>query len=197
MIPRPIQKFIDIFSQLPSLGPRQAMRMAFYFLGLGAASIREIADAVRGLEQLQICPDCFFVSDPSAGSGQAACLFCSNAERRKDVLAVVERPTDILAIEKTKRFNGVYCVLGELKKTAVLNPDQKLKLQHIKARGPFSEIILAFDQTTYADFNASIIAKELAGSAKKITRLGRGIPTGGEIEFSDEDTLGGAFQNRS
>ncbi len=190
MIPRPLQKFIDIFSQLPSVGPRQAMRMAFYFLSLGAASIREIADAVRGLESLQICPDCFFVSD-------GACLFCSNAERRKDVLAIVERPTDIFAIEKTKRFNGVYLVLGELKKTAALNPDQKLKLQHIKARGPFSEIILAFDQTTYADFNASIIAKELAGVAKKMTRLGRGIPTGGEIEFADEDTLGGAFQNRS
>ena len=88
-------------------------------------------------------------------------------------------------------------MLGELKKTGVLNPDQKLKIRHAISRGPFNEIILAFDQTTYADFNASLIAKELHGVARKITRLGRGIPTGGEIEFADEETLGGALQNRS
>lgn len=190
MLPRPIQKFVDVFSQIPSIGPRQAMRMAFYFLGLGSASVNEIADAVRGLLTLRICPDCFFISD-------GACIFCSNPQRDKTILAVVERSTDVLSLEKTKKFNGVYLVLGELKKTGVLDPDQKLKLRHAVSRGPFSEIILAFDQTIYADFNAALITKELTNATHKITRLGRGIPTGGEIEFADEDTLGGALRNRS
>lgn len=189
MVPRPIQTFIDIFSKLPSIGPRQAMRLAFYFIGLGRGSIAEISDAVRGLAALKPCPDCFFVSD-------STCSLCSHPHRDKTILAVVERPTDVLSIEKTKRFNGVYCVLGELQKAGALDPEQKMKLSHCRARGPFQEIILALDQTTYADFNASLIMKELQGAAKKITRLGRGIPTGGEIEFADEDTLGGAFQNR-
>lgn len=189
MIPRPIQTFIDIFSKLPSIGPRQAMRLAFYFIGLGRASIGDIADSVRGLAALKPCPDCFFVSE-------GPCLFCSHPHRDKTILAVVERPTDVLAIEKTKRFSGVYCVLGELKKNGALDSEQKLKLGHCRARGPFKEIILALDQTAYADFNASLIVRELQGAAQKVSRLGRGIPTGGEIEFADEDTLGGAFQNR-
>ena len=167
------------------------MRLAFHIIGLGQATIVQIADAVRGLATLTTCPDCFFFSEGSA------CSFCGNSERKKDILAVVLRPTDVLAIEKTRRFNGVYLVLGEIGKVGGLSPDQKLKLARGRERGPFSEIIIAFDQTTYGDFNADLVMKELAGSAARMSRLGRGIPTGGEIEFADEDTLGGALQNRS
>lgn len=191
MLPRSIQKFISAFAALPSIGPRQATRLAFYLVSLGSASIIEIAEAARGLAALSTCPDCFFFSEGPV------CPFCGNPARRKDVLAVVERPTDIIAIEQTKKFNGVYLVLGELKKTGALDPAQKLKLERGKARGPFKEILLALDQTTYGDFNAQTITKELAGVTEKITRLGRGIPTGGEIEFADEDTLGSAIEKRS
>ena len=190
MLPRPIQKFIDAFASLPSIGPRQATRLAFYLIGLGEGSVGNIADAVRGLQALRTCPDCFFFSEG------AACAFCANPQRNKDILAVVERPTDVLAIEKTRKFTGVYLVLGEIKKTGGFSPDQKMKLARARERGPFTEVILAFDQTTYADFGAASVEKELSGVAKKITRLGRGIPTGGEIEFADEDTLGGALANR-
>lgn len=191
MLPRSIRAFIDIFSGLPAIGPRSAMRLAFHLIGLGQASIAEIADAVRGLGTLTTCPDCFFFSEGPQ------CSFCGNPDRKKDVLAVVLRPTDVLAIEKTRRFNGVYLVLGEIGKVGGFSPDQKLKLARAKSRGPFAEVIVAFDQTTYGDFNAGAVMKEFQGSAAKMTRLGRGIPTGGEIEFADEDTLGGALQNRS
>ncbi len=190
MLPHSIRKFVDVFAALPSIGPRQATRLAFYLIDLGQGSIAQIADAVRGLQSLTTCPDCFFFSEAGA------CAFCANPQRTKDVLAVVERPTDVLAIEKTRKFNGVYLVLGEIKKTGEFAPDQKMRLARAKKRGPFTEIIIAFDQTTYADFGATAVEKELAGVAQKITRLGRGIPTGGEIEFADEDTLGGALANR-
>ena len=190
MLPRSIQRFIDSFSSLPSIGPRQATRLAFYLISLGEGSVGQIADSVRGLQSLTTCPDCFFFSEGPA------CSFCGDPRRAKDILAVVERPTDVLAIEKTRKFTGVYLVLGELKKTGGFAPDQKLKLARARERGPFAEIILAFDQTTYADFGAASVEKELEGVSKKITRLGRGIPTGGEIEFADEDTLGGALANR-
>jgi len=191
MLPRSIQRFISVFAGLPSIGPRQATRLAFYLVSLGAASIIEIAEAARGLASLSTCHDCFFFSEGPV------CPFCGNAGRRKDILAIVERPTDVIAIEATRKFNGVYLVLGELKKTGTMQPEQKLKLERGKARGPFKEVLLALDQTTYADFNAQAIAKEFSGIAERITRLGRGIPTGGEIEFADEDTLGSAIEKRS
>lgn len=190
MLPKSIQEFIDVFSKLPSIGPRQAMRLAFYLVSQGEASLARIADAVRGLIALSVCPDCFFFSEGPA------CPFCANPVRDKSVLAVVERPTDVLAIEKTKQFGGVYLVLGELGKSGILDSGQKLRLARARSRGPFTEIILAFDQTTYADYGATVVARELEGLAPKITRLGRGIPTGGEIEFADQETLGGAFKNR-
>ncbi len=190
MLPYSIRKFIDTFGALPSIGPRQATRLAFHLIGLGEGSVAQVASAVAGLQKLTVCPDCFFFSEG------VTCSLCGDPRRDKTVLAVVERPTDVLAIEKTRKFNGVYLVLGEMKKTGGFAPDQKLKLAHTKTRGPFTEVILAFDQTTYADFGATAVEKELSEVSKKITRLGRGIPTGGEIEFADEDTLGGALANR-
>ncbi len=190
MLPSPIRKFIDVFSALPSIGPRQAMRLAFHLMTLGESDRAEIANAVRGLMALSVCPDCFFFSEG------AACPFCADPSRDKTLLAVVERPTDVLALEKTKRFRGVYLVLGEIAKTGALDPGQKLRLGRARFRGPFAEIILAFDHTTYADYGATVVARELEGCAPKITRLGRGIPTGGEIEFADQETLGGALENR-
>jgi recombination protein RecR len=190
-IPRSIQQFITVFSGLPSIGPRQATRLAFYLIAKGPHGVKAFADAVSGLSSLAPCPECFFVAE------RGACPFCGDKSRRKDSVAIVERPTDVLAIEKTRAFNGVYLVLGDLPKNGAFSPDQAAKIARLKARGSVHEIIFAFDQTTHADFGASLLARELAGAAAKITKLGRGIPTGGEIEFADEETLGSAFNRRS
>lgn len=189
MLPEPIRKFIDVFSELPSIGPRQAMRLAFYLTSLGKSSLAEIAQAVDQLKNLKPCPDCFFIS---AGS----CPICGDLSRNKKMVAIVEKETDLISLEKAKKFKGVYLVLGELGKIGVLNPEQKLKINHLKSKAPLEEIVLAINPTSYGDINTSLIAQELKGAAAKITRLGRGIPTGGEIEFADEDTLKGAIDNR-
>lgn len=116
---------------------------------------------------------------------------------------IVEKETDVLSMENTNKYIGRYLVLGIIPKTGLLDDSQKLKLQNLKSfiekecSGKAEEIILAFNPTTVGDFHASLIAKELNPFAKKISRLGRGLPTGGEIEFADEDTLGSALEGRS
>lgn len=108
-----------------------------------------------------------------------------------------------MSLEKTKKFNGWYLVIGELHKTGELEPEQKLRLASLKKfvkkelNGSASEIVLAVNPTIYGDLGASLLKKELEGCAEKITRLGRGIPTGGEIEFADEETLSNALEKRS
>ena len=115
---------------------------------------------------------------------------------------IVEKETDLISIEKTKKFNGRYFVLGDLKKNGALDTIQKLRLNSLKIQiknggGTAKEIILAINPTSIGDLNAELITRELNDCAQKTTRLGRGLPTGGEIEFADEDTLGSAIEKRS
>ena len=189
-------------SYLPSIGPRQATRLSFYLIGLGKDEISELASAIDGLKNIDRCPECFFITTSVIASSakQSLCPICSNPNRRKDYIAVVEKETDILSLEKTGKFSGRYFVIGDLKKSGLPETEQKLRLNYLKTRlekeGGAEEIILAINPTTYGDAGALWLKDELKNSAKKITRLGRGIPTGGEIEFADEDTLGGALDNR-
>ena len=199
MLPDPIKKFVEVFSKLPSIGPRQATRLAFYVTNLGKNKVKEIVDAVSELNNLYTCSQCFRTH---TGKGKL-CSICSNPTRNKSLIAAVEKETDLLSIEKTKKFNGLYLVIGDLHKNGELEPEQKLRLASLKnfikkeLGGKADEIILATNPTVYGDLNAATLKKELEESAQKITRLGRGIPTGGEIEFADEDTLGSAIDKRS
>lgn len=198
MLPDPIKKFIEIFADLPGIGVRQATRLAFKLINSGKNKIDETAEAVSDLKYLKICSQCFFVY---AGSNNA-CDICRDKNRHQNIIAIVEKETDLISLERTKKFKGRYLVLGELTKTGILDSSQKLRLNHLKdwikkQFGQAEEIIIAINPTTFGDLNASIIAKELSGSAKKITRLGRGIPTGGEIEFADDETLGSALERRN
>jgi len=199
MLPEPIKKFIEIFSQLPSIGPRQATRLAFKLIAGGKNKIEETAKAISDLRYLKICSDCFFVH----ANKDNLCDICRDPQRNKNVIMILEKETDLISIERTKKFKDRYLVLGELTKSGVLESDQKLRLNNLKSfikklpEGKAEEIIIATNPTTYGDLNASIIVKELEGFAKKITRLGRGIPTGGEIEFADEETLASALERRS
>jgi len=198
MLPDPIKKFIEIFADLPGIGVRQATRLAFKLINSGKNKIDETAEAISDLKYLKICSQCFFVY---AGPNNL-CDICSDKNRLQNIIAIVEKETDLISLERTKKFKGRYLVLGELTKTGMLDTIQKLRLNHLKSLikknfDQAEEIIIAINPTTYGDLNASIIAKELSGSAKKISRLGRGIPTGGEIEFADDETLGEALQRRT
>lgn len=200
LIPPHIKHFTDLFKELPSLGPRQATRLAFHIKSLGAASIKELATALQGLIDVRTCKQCFFTyEEENEKTTQGLCHICSNPGRNQKIIAVVEKETDLISIEKSKKFNGIYLVLGELKKDGALSNEQRLRLESMKKRfkdESASEIIIATNPTPYGDLNAITIDRELKPIAQKLTRLGRGMPTGGEIEFADEETLGGALENR-
>lgn len=183
---------------MPSIGIRQATRLAFKLIAGGKASIDETAKTVSDLRYLKICANCFFVHR----NAESLCDICSDKTRRQDVIAIVEKETDLMSIEKTGKFKGRYLILGDLAKNGVLESDQKLRINRLKdiikkSVGQAEEIIIALNPTTYGDLNSGVIEKELSGSAKKITRLGRGIPSGGEIEFADDETLRSALERRS
>ncbi|PIU99318.1 recombination protein RecR [Candidatus Wolfebacteria bacterium CG03_land_8_20_14_0_80_36_15] len=199
MLPSPIEKFIEIFSKLPGIGPRQGTRLAFHFINAGKDKIDEAARAINNLKSLKLCSQCFA---PHLNEG-CLCDICKDPRRDKKFIAIIEKETDQLSLEKTKKFRGIYLILGELVKTGVLENIQKLRLNHLKSfiekelGGQAEEIILAINPTAYGDLNALILTQELKPFAKKITRLGQGLPRGGEIEFADEETLTSAFERRS
>jgi recombination protein RecR len=220
MLPPPIKKFIEIFSSLPAIGPRQAHRLAFYIRSLGNKRIQEISDTVKNLENVSVCEQCFFthgaspvyppklaerrekfypeISEETQTEESSLCFICSNSDRDTSTVAIIEKETDLISLEKTKKFFGRYLILGDLKKDGFLNDEQKRRLDSLRksANKKFKEIIIALSPTIYGDINAQTILSELNGVAVKVTRLGRGIPTGGEIEFADEETLGSALDNR-
>src|SRR3989344_5720383 len=134
MLPDPIKKFVDVFSGLPGIGPRQATRLAFYIKSLGQSAVGELAKVLYDLNNIQTCEECFFsYENPRIPNGMKnLCHICSDPERKKGVIAIVEKETDLISLEKAKKFGGRYLVLGDLKKAGVLDSAQKLKLKTIK-----------------------------------------------------------------
>ncbi len=197
MLPDPIRRFIEVFSNLPSIGTRQATRLAFMLARDGKEKIEEIAKATDDLRLLKACSRCFFIH----ANEDTLCDICRNPKRNPKVIMILERETDLISIEKTKRFTGRYLILGESGKGGVPGNNQKIRIKALRSSiekelVKADEIILGLNPTTYGDVNAGTVKRELEGYAAKITRLGRGIPTGGEIEFADEETLGAALERR-
>jgi recombination protein RecR len=198
MLPTSIKKFAEAFQKLPSIGPRQAIRLALYLAENDRRHIKELDEALAALADLKLCSRCFFVHETKG----ELCEICVNPSRLKSLIAVVEKATDLISLERASKFNGRYLVLGDLKKTGVLEPEQKKRLEALKAfigselGGKAEEIILAISPTAYGDLNAAMLRTELEPHTKKISRLGRGIPTGGEIEFADEETLKSSLERR-
>lgn len=198
MMPKAVGKFTESFSQLPSIGPRLATRLAFYLLNLDKSSLAALIDALGGLKHLNRCPQCFFFKE----TNETLCTICANPRRDAKTIAVVERESDLLAVEKTGKFNGRYLILGELPEKGVLESSHRLRLAALKhlitaGGGKLGELVLALSPNSFGDFTSDAIREEFKGLAEKITRLGRGIPTGGEIEFADEETLGQALERRN
>lgn len=202
-IPPPIQNVVDELSRLPSIGPRQAIRLAFYLIGEGKEAIRGLSAGIGELSNIKICERCFFIHQ-NEGS---LCDICKNPHRAQNIIMVVEKETDLLSLENTGKFAGRYFVIGEIPKTGFLEESQKLRLQSLKkfiAKGPpdglggkAEEIIFGFNPTSLGDFQSSLLLKELGPLTKKTSRLGRGLPTGGEIEFADDETLSSAMERRN
>lgn len=194
-----MERLADELHKFPGIGPRQAIRLAFYLANQGQEAIGRLAQSVDSLRKVKICERCFFVHQGKDNF----CDICKNTARRKDIIAIVEKETDLISLENTKKFTGRYLVLGPIPKSGLLEPWQKLRLENLKnsikkeLNGKAEEIILAFNPSSEGDFHAALISKELTGFAKRISRLGRGLPTGGEIEFADDETLGSALERRT
>jgi len=176
--------------------------LAFYFVRQGKAFQDDFVKTVEGFKDIGICKQCFYIAEGK----NSLCDFCSDKSRDQSTVAIVEKETDIMSIENTGKFKGRYLVLGDIRKSGIMEADQKLRLQSLKkwiekelppaGGGKAKEIIVAVNPTTEGDIISKLIAEEVRPFAKNISYLGRGIPTGGEIEFADEDTLGSAIERR-
>jgi recombination protein RecR len=202
VIPAPIKRFIALFSELPGVGPRQASRFAFWFIKQGPSVTLDYSNALRQLaDRIGICRNCFFVFDSSKNQ-ERLCEICSDPKRNRRLLAIVEKETDLITMEKTKSFNGLYHVLGESINPLDENWRKTLRVPELlerleKSEERVEEILLALPATARGELTAEELTRILAPSGAKITRLGRGLPRGAEIEFADEETLRAAIEHRN
>jgi recombination protein RecR len=196
----PVKRFVEIFARIPSIGPRQAMRLAFHLIALGPAGMKEAREAIAVLETLAPCPRCFSVYQRT--SEAPLCAVCGDTERDQETIAIVEKETDILSLENARAYAGRYFILGSDRATGAINGMRGERLAQLKRHiveaygGKAKEIVVALSPTSYGDIAITTLVQELQPFAARVSRLGRGIPMGGDVEFADEDTLREALQGR-
>ncbi|MEK7578358.1 MAG: recombination mediator RecR [Patescibacteria group bacterium] len=202
MYPKPIKDFIDKFSRLPGIGPRQAARLAFWLLN-GEKNIREdLKKTLEGLgKEIKTCQSCYFAIENNSNN---KCHFCDNTARDHKTICVIEKETDLATIEKSGVYKGLYYVLGGLFSALDTAIPKNLKIPELINRiesknggdKKFEEIILALSPTHEGDLTAHYLERLLKPLKTKITRLGRGLPYGSDVEFADAKTLSGALESR-
>ena len=195
--PPSVKKLIDLFSKFPAVGPRTASRFVFYLLRLSKEEIEELINSISNLKKtVKICSFCF---NPFEGE-EEFCPICSNPSRDRTLLCIVEKETDLLSIEKTKKYRGLYFILGgtvsRLKKADIEKLRTKELEERVKNHPEIKEIIIAINPTVQGEATALYLERLLKPFHKKITRLGRGLPVGGELEYADEETLSSALEGR-
>lgn len=197
-IPKAIQHVIESFEKLPGVGPKTAQRLTFYLLHVPQEQLESFAQSVQNLKKgTMLCSVCFTVDETNP------CSICSDANRNKATICVVEEPLDVLALEKGGKYKGVYHVLhGKIDPLNNIGPDEiyvQQLLSRVKTNPEITEVILATNPTLEGEATAMYLNKQLkAQNAKlKITRIGRGLPIGADIEYADDITLQRAMEGRS
>lgn len=191
MYPKTFQKLIRHFSSLPSVGPKMAERLVLFLFKQEREKIEEFSKDLAAIKDIQTCQRCFNVAE------NELCEICRNPKRDHHSLCVVEEPLDILSIERTRVFNGVYHVLGGVIDSGENNTE--LTISQLLSRIPqeeIKEVIIATNPTTEGDATAFYLKRKLKDFSVKVSRLGRGMSTGGDIEYADEMTLSSALTNR-
>ncbi len=193
-IAQPLQIAIEELSKLPSIGKKTAQRLALYILKSDNQQVNDLLKSIKELKtKLKFCERCFNLAE------EELCEICKSAKRDKSILCVVEEASDVIAIEKTNEFNGVYHVLGGvLSPLSGVNPDQ-LKIKEMIRRfekEEINEVILALNPDTEGETTSLYLAKLIKPLGIKVTRIARGLPIGGDLEFADEATIGRAILNR-
>jgi len=190
----PMARLIEELKKLPGVGSKNAQRLAFYILRASDEDADLLAGAIRGVKaNLRLCSICNNITDVDP------CTYCASATRNQRLVCVVEEPTNIAAIEKTRHYNGVYHVLhGALSPLHGVGPDQ-LRIANLARRvesGAVDELILATNPTVEGEATALYLARLLKPIGIKATRLARGLPAGGDLEYSDSATLSSAADRR-
>ena len=191
---RPLARLIDELGKLPGVGPKTAQRLAYHILRTSAPDAEALAAAIRSVKtDLRYCGICFNIAETDP------CVICSSDERDATVVCVVEEPLDVLAIERTGQFKGRFHVLhGAISPVNGVRPDD-LKIAQLVARvkqGGIEEIILATNPNLEGEATSMYVAQLLAGSGARLTRLARGLPMGGDLEYADEVTVSRALEGR-
>jgi recombination protein RecR len=190
----PVARLIEEFNKLPGIGPKTASRLTFHLLRAGEDQAHALAEAIVEMKDKTIyCSRCFNIAtdDP--------CAICSNSNRETGLVCAVEEPLDVLAIERTGEYRGLYHVLhGAISPVEGINPED-LRIRELVARvksEPIEEVIIATNSTLEGDATQAYIAREIVPLGVKVTRLARGLPVGSDLEYADEITLGRALENR-
>ncbi len=195
----PVAKLIDEFKRLPGVGQKSAQRLAFYVLRRPMAEVENFANALREVkEKIVFCSTCNNLTDVDP------CLYCSNPKRDRSVICVVEEPYNLVAIEKTRSFRGLYHILhGSLSPMRGLGPDELMIVNLLPRLQPenndgadVKEIIIATNPTTEGEATANYLARLLKPLGVMVTRIAMGMPVGSDLEFVDEVTMDRALANR-
>ncbi|MCO6466889.1 MAG: recombination protein RecR [Bradyrhizobiaceae bacterium] len=188
-----LDRVVEQFSSLPTIGKKTARRLAFHLLRQSQESVDEFATAIVQMRsQVRECATCHTFTD------QDCCTICSSAKRDRTVICVVEQPSDVLAIERTSEYQGLYHVLhGTINPLDGVGPDE-IRLRELVSRlgGGLVELILALNPTIEGEVTTQYIAKVAAPFQLKLTRIARGVPVGADLEFADDATLRKAIEGR-
>ncbi|MFP3854167.1 MAG: recombination mediator RecR [Anaerolineales bacterium] len=195
-VPEPVDRLIEAFSRLPGIGPKTASRLTFHLLRMGEAEARELAEAlVSMVENTIFCSRCYNITS----SGSDPCAICTDEGREGQVVCVVEEPLDVVALERTGAFGGRYHVLhGAISPVEGIGPEDLRMaelLQRIDDEG-IEELVLATNPTMEGEATAMYLKRQLEGRGLRMTRLARGLPAGGDLEYADLSTLSQALDGR-
>jgi recombination protein RecR len=188
-----LQQLIEEFAQLPGIGRKSAQRLALYILKQPRDTAVRMAKALVNVkDRIRYCSSCYNITETDP------CAVCSSPKRERDVICVVEEPNDVIAVEKTNEFRGLYHVLGgALSPLDGIGPEE-LKVSELLSRvtGDVREVILAMNPNVEGEATTIYLSRLLKPLGVKVTRIARGIPVGGDLEFADEATLGRALEGR-
>ncbi len=193
-IPEPISRLIEAFAQLPGIGPKSASRLTFYLLRRPAEQAELLAAALVDLKKkTTFCRVCFNITVENP------CRICQDQGRDRSIICVVEEPLDVLAIDRTGEYRGLYHVLhGAISPVEGIGPDE-LRINELVARlsnEPVQEVLLATNPNLEGEATAMYLARVLEPLGARLTRLARGLPVGGDLEYADAVTLGRALEGR-
>lgn len=196
LIPEPVQRLIDAFSRLPGVGPKTASRLTFFLLRGSEDLSQDLSEALAELKaNTAYCQQCFNITT----ADRTLCEVCDHSQREQSVICVVEEPLDVLALERTGGFEGVYHVLhGALSPIEGVGPED-LKVAELVERvasGEVSELIIATNPSMEGDATAMYLVQQVKPYDVKVTRLARGLPIGGDLEYADQNTLLRALSGR-